>query len=61
MTKKIQVENLRTFYGTKEVHHGISFDIEQNEIFAIIGPAQSGKTTLLRASTARWSSRPAPR
>ena len=49
MTKKIQVENLRTFYGTKEVHHGISFDIEQNEIFAIIGPAQSGKTTLLRA------------
>ena len=49
MTKKIQVENLRTFYGNKEVHHGISFDIEPNEIFAIIGPAQSGKTTLLRA------------
>ena len=47
--KKIQVENLRTFYGAKEVHHGISFDIAPNEIFAIIGPAQSGKTTLLRA------------
>ena len=47
--KKIQVENLRTFYGAKEVHHGISFHIEPNEIFAIIGPAQSGKTTLLRA------------
>lgn len=47
--KKIEVENLRTFYGSKEVHHGISFHIEPNEIFAIIGPAQSGKTTLLRA------------
>ena len=47
--KKIEVENLRTFYGAKEVHHGISFHIEPNEIFAIIGPAQSGKTTLLRA------------
>jgi len=46
---KIRVENLRTFYGRKEVHHGISFHVEPNEIFAIIGPAQSGKTTLLRA------------
>ncbi|HMJ90188.1 MAG TPA: ATP-binding cassette domain-containing protein [Candidatus Acidoferrum sp.] len=46
---KVQVDNLRTFYGAKEVHHGISFHIERNEIFAIIGPAQSGKTTLLRA------------
>ena len=47
--KKIEVTDLRTFYGAKEVHHGISFHIEPNEIFAIIGPAQSGKTTLLRA------------
>lgn len=47
--KKIEVENLRTSYAGREVHHGISFDIEPNEIFAIIGPAQSGKTTLLRA------------
>ena len=46
---KISVENLRTFYSAKEVHHGISFHIEPNEMFGIIGPAQSGKTTLLRA------------
>ena len=46
---KIEVTNLRTFYGAKEVHHGINFHIEPNEIFGIIGPAQSGKTTLLRA------------
>jgi phosphate transport system ATP-binding protein len=46
--KKIAVEDLRLAYGDKEVIHGISFDVEPNEIFAIIGPAQSGKTSLLR-------------
>lgn len=47
-TKKIEVSNLRLTYGAKEVIHGISFDIYQNEILGIIGPAQSGKTSLLR-------------
>src|SRR5204863_9469782 len=32
----------------KEVIHGISFDVHQNEILGIIGPAQSGKSSLLR-------------
>ena len=45
---KVQVENLRLSYGPKEVIHGISFDVEPNEILGIIGPAQSGKTSLLR-------------
>ena len=44
----IEVSDLRVAYGTKEVLHGISFDVKENEIFAIIGPAQSGKTSLLR-------------
>jgi phosphate transport system ATP-binding protein len=46
---KIEVTNLRSWYGHKEVHKGISFRVEANDIFGIIGPAQSGKTTLLRA------------
>jgi phosphate transport system ATP-binding protein len=46
--KKIEVKDLRLSYGPKEVIHGISFDVNPNEIFAIIGPAQSGKTSLLR-------------
>ena len=46
--KKIEVENLRLSYGSKEVIHGISFDIEPNEILGVIGPAHSGKTSLLR-------------
>ncbi len=46
--KKIEVEGLRLSYGPKEVLHSISFDVHEHEIFAIIGPAQSGKTSLLR-------------
>ena len=46
--KKIEVENLRLSYGAKEVIHGISFHVEKNEILGVIGPAQSGKTSLLR-------------
>jgi phosphate transport system ATP-binding protein len=46
--KKIVVEDLRLAYGDREVIHGITFDVAPNEIFAIIGPAQSGKTSLLR-------------
>jgi phosphate transport system ATP-binding protein len=45
---KIQVEELRLAYGSREVIHGISFDVFENEILAVIGPAQSGKTSLLR-------------
>jgi phosphate transport system ATP-binding protein len=30
------------------VIHGISFTVEPNEILAVIGPAQSGKTSMLR-------------
>ena len=45
---QIVVRDLRLAYGRKEVIHGISFDIQRNEIFGVIGPAQSGKTSLLR-------------
>jgi phosphate transport system ATP-binding protein len=46
--KTIEIEDLRLAYGVKEVLHGLTFDIYRNEIFGIIGPAQSGKTSLLR-------------
>lgn len=44
----ITVEDLRLTYGEHPVLHGLSFEIHRNEIFGIIGPAQSGKTSLLR-------------
>ncbi|MBK9965365.1 MAG: phosphate ABC transporter ATP-binding protein [Holophagales bacterium] len=46
--KEIEVSDLRLAYGGKEVIHGISFDVHRNEILAVIGPAQSGKTSMLR-------------
>ena len=45
---KISVRDLRLSYGNKRVLHGISFDVQRHEIFGIIGPAQSAKTSLLR-------------
>jgi phosphate transport system ATP-binding protein len=48
-TNKIVVRDLQTWYGPKPVHRGISFEIRRNEILGVIGPAQSGKTTLLKA------------
>jgi len=45
---KIAVEELRLAYDAKEVIHGITFEVRRHEILAVIGPAQSGKTSLLR-------------
>ena len=45
---KIEVEGLRLAYDRTEVIHGITFTVEPNEILAVIGPAQSGKTSMLR-------------
>jgi phosphate transport system ATP-binding protein len=46
--KEIEVEGLRLAYDSKEVLHGITFDVYRNEILSVIGPAQSGKTSMLR-------------
>jgi phosphate transport system ATP-binding protein len=45
---EIAVDNLHVSYAGKPALKGISFDVKRHEIFGIIGPAQSGKTTLLR-------------
>lgn len=45
---KIEAKDLRLSYGNHEVLRGISFEAHANEIFAVIGPAQSGKSSLLR-------------
>ncbi len=44
----ISVRDLRLAYDQREVLHGISFDIHRHEVFGIIGPAQSGKTSFLK-------------
>ena len=45
---KIQINGLAVSYGTKPALKGLSLDIHDHEILGIIGPAQSGKTTLLK-------------
>jgi phosphate transport system ATP-binding protein len=46
--KKIEISDLEVRYENKQALKGISLDVYENEILAIIGPAQSGKTTLLK-------------
>ncbi len=45
---RIEVRDLRVSYGAHEAVHGVTFDLREKEILAIIGPAQSGKTSILR-------------
>lgn len=47
-TPVIEITDLKVRYGDSPALNGISFDVHQNEILGIIGPAQSGKTTLLK-------------
>jgi phosphate transport system ATP-binding protein len=48
-TSKLSVEGLKVSYGDETVLHGIDLDVHENEIFGIIGPAGSGKTSFLKA------------
>jgi ABC-2 type transport system ATP-binding protein len=47
MVIAVQVRNLTKEYGRKLVLNDVSFDVQQGEIFGIIGMSGSGKTTLL--------------
>lgn len=46
---KLAVRDLRIAYGDEVAVSGISLDVRAHEIFGIIGPAGSGKTSFLRA------------
>ena len=44
----IKVENLHKSFGKNEVLKGISTEIKEKEVIAVIGPSGSGKSTFLR-------------
>jgi phosphate transport system ATP-binding protein len=48
MAVGIQIENLAVSYAGRPALVDVSLDIPPNQIFGIIGPANSGKTTLLK-------------
>ena len=49
MVVKIKTENLSAYFDGVPVLTGINLQVEEKEILGIIGPANSGKTTFLKA------------
>jgi phosphate transport system ATP-binding protein len=45
---KIRIEDLSFFYGDSQALDQVSLSIRPHEIFGLMGPAKSGKSTLLR-------------
>ncbi len=49
IVKKLEVSNLSIDYGGTTILSGVELTIREHEIFSIIGPANSGKTSFLKA------------
>lgn len=48
MAVKIQANDLQLHYGDKHALKGVSMDIEENQVTALIGPSGCGKSTFLK-------------
>ncbi len=45
----LKVHNLTKHFGKKKAVNGVNFSIERGEIFSLIGPNSSGKTTIVKS------------
>src|SRR5215467_5377846 len=44
----VSIRNVRKSFGSTEVLHGVSVEIEDGEFVILVGPSGCGKSTLLR-------------
>jgi ABC-type multidrug transport system ATPase subunit len=51
MNPAIQIQNIDKSYGNVKALNNIGFDVNQSELFGLIGPDGAGKTTLFRILT----------
>ncbi len=49
MTVALQVENLNAFYGKSHILQGVSLEVREGEIVALLGRNGAGKSTTLRS------------
>ncbi len=45
MSKVVEVENLVKRYGSLAAVDGVTFSVEEGEVFGVLGPNGAGKTT----------------
>ena len=47
----LKIQNLSVSYGSREILHNISLNVQSGEVLALIGPNGAGKSTLIRAAS----------
>src|SRR5579871_423290 len=49
MSAALTAENLHTYYGKSHILHGVSLEVAEGEVTALLGRNGAGKTTTLRS------------
>ncbi|MGG2066523.1 ABC transporter ATP-binding protein [Bacillus sp. S14(2024)] len=47
----VKLENVHKKIGSAEIIHGLSFEVQEGEVYGFLGPNGSGKTTTIRMMT----------